>query len=172
MKPAHLAVVTLAVLAAAPAAAQRRAAAFATAPPAPSLAPGDTVLEGLPRPRDPYVVGRAGTGALGWVLGAIAGGFVGAGISEATGHTDVEWGNLPGVVIGAAAGGTLGAGVGAASPRFGASCGFGKRLADGVLGSVGGALVGAGLTAITDEGAVALTIPIGSAVGAALAAGC
>jgi len=36
-----------------------------------------------------------------------------------------------------------------------------------VLGSLGSALAGARLNAIAGEGAVALTIPIGSAVGAA-----
>lgn len=173
MKPTHLALVTLAVLSATPVAAQRRAAAFATAPPAPSLAPAPAADDSVPRPaRDPYVVRRIGTGVLGWALGAVAGGFVGAEVSETTGGTDVEWGNLPGVVIGGAAGGTIGAAVGAASPRLGAGCGFGKRLSDALLGSNGGALAGAGLTAITDEGVVLVTIPIGSAVGAAMAAGC
>ncbi|HSU13825.1 hypothetical protein [Longimicrobium sp.] len=169
-----------ALAAAAPAAAQARTEMrFATAPRA-EVAPPALLADTLPAAGDAavrresrggHVAGRSAFGALGWFGGAAAGALVGMALVNSDGGGE-DWEDLTGLVLGAALGSTAGSGVGAALPRYGSRCGFGKRVGNGMLGSLAGTLVAATVANATHENGAAIIIPIGSSVGAALAVGC
>jgi hypothetical protein len=179
MKRSPIILVAVAVFAAVPAAAQQRAGAFDSAPavalPAFPGVTGDTIpaaADTLPRgTRHRHAVKRGGWGVLGWFAGGVAGGFVGVAVNEAVG-SDPEWGDLAGAVFGVALGSTAGSGVAAAIPRYGSRCDFGHRLGNALLGSLAGAAAGVALTTTTDQEAMSVAVPLGSAAGAALAVGC
>lgn len=114
------------------------------------------------------MLARGGFATLGWLGGGLAGVMIGRALDT----TDGEDVDLTGTVLGAAVGTTLGSGLGAAAPRYGSRCTFGKRLANGLLGSLAGAGAGALLAGNTHSREVGIVIPIGSAAGAALAVGC
>lgn len=107
---------------------------------------------------------RTITALAGWPLGALAGGFVGAGVPH--GPCGCDDPGLKEALIGVAIGGAVGAAVGAAAPKLNSHCTFARRLGLGLVGSVLG--TGVGLIPIT-EGAQAITVPVFSIVGAALA---
>ena len=144
-----LTVVALAIISAAPLAAQDPAvpAAEDTVPPRGAL------------------VARGFTALGGWVLGAFAGGFVGYHVlPHHPCHCDDP--GLNELLIGAVAGGVAGAGFGAAVPKLNSRCSAARRFGLGLLGSVIG--TGIGMIPLT-EGAQIITVPLFSATGAALA---
>jgi hypothetical protein len=169
------------LFAASPAAAQLRTdARFATAPRA-ELAPstdarGDTSPEApgataRREHRGAHVAGRSAFGALGWFGGAAVGGLLGLALVSDR-HDGDDWEDLTGLVLGAAAGSIAGGGIGAAAPRYGSQCSFGKRVGNGLLGSLAGTLVAASLASATHADEAGWIVPVGSGVGAALAIGC
>lgn len=180
MKLTHSFLVVSALLAAAPAAAQQRAAGFESAPTlvlaaAPVLAADTIPIAGDTTPRrtrHQHAAKRGAWGVLGWAGGAVAGGVVGIALYESSGSGDDEWGSVIGGFFGGMVGSTVGAGVGAAMPRYGSRCSFRHRLGNAVLGSAAGSLASVAVAVASDTGEMAITIPLGSAAGAALAVGC
>jgi hypothetical protein len=169
---------TVAALAAAvPAAAQQRTwQGFETAPrsglaPAATLA-ADTIPvahgETAAATPAPPAVRRAFMGLLGWPLGAVAGALVGRPLDTAGGEDP----GLDGLIVGAAIGGAIGAGVAAGLADGAGECTTRHRMARGVLGSVAGTAVGLVAAGAARGDGVVLVIPVGSIVGAALAARC
>ena len=161
----------LAVLAAAPAAAQQRTASLETAPRA-TLFPGDTVPDGAGvrrRPQAERIAARSLTGSLGFVAGALVGGHAGGTALNEGGEDQ----GLVGAVLGAALGGLVGGALGAAMPRYrGGRCNHGERFGRGLLGSLAGVLVAGGAAGDPDNEANLALFPLFGGVGAALAADC
>jgi hypothetical protein len=149
------------LLLAAPAAAQQRATAFEAAPRPELAASADTA----PRPRgsrDQRIAVRTLTGGVGWVAGI----YLGAGLDRCP-----EGCEDPGL-LGAVYGAVLGGGLGAALPDYRGSCGFGKRFWRGALGSLAGTALGVVVASGIGGGEPFLLVPVGGALGAAVASDC
>lgn len=169
------------VLAADPAAAQRRsdvfapltwtaadtipkdstAAADSAAAPAPS-APAAPVVRDGPE-KGTRILTRTATAGAGMAVGVGAGLVVGAAFIAR--NNDEEWGGVGEAILSTVIGGTVGVVVGAATPDLGAPCTKSSRM----LRALGGALVGATAGAMT-AGPVGFLG--GTVVGAAYAADC
>lgn len=156
------------LLAAHPAAAQRRSDLIAPVAPDTAGAPSAT------RPRwSPFdrVLARSGAGAAGLVVGSAVGFGLGVlifgdGLNSAGGDE-----GFSGLAASTLVGATVGAGVGAALPRLGARCSRASRVARGMLGSLAG---GAAASLVVNARAEreALAIVTLAAVGAGVAADC
>jgi hypothetical protein len=162
-----LAAAALVVLAAGPAAAQRRSDLIAPVS-------TDTVDAGsTTRPRwSPFdrVLARSGGGAAGLVLGSAVGFGVGAmlfGDELASAGGDE---GFSAVAASTLVGATVGAGVGAALPRLGAPCSRATRVARGVLGSIAGGAAALVVDARAEREALAIVAL--AAVGGGVAADC
>ena len=121
-------------------------------------APGDTT------PVRGVLARRAFTALLGWIPGAVVGGYIAAnGPHEPCGCDDP---GLRETLRGIAVGGAIGAALGAAAPKLGSRCSFADRFGLGVLGSAVGA--GVGMLPRRD-GSRMIAVPLLSIAGAALA---
>jgi|SRR5690349_805888 hypothetical protein len=114
------------------------------------------------------ILKRTATAFFAWFPGAFIGGAIGAATPH--GPCGCDDPGLTQVLIGITVGGVVGSAFGAALPKLHSRCSFGRRFGQGLIGSViGGAI---GIIPIT-EGAQAITVPVFSIVGAAVAeAGC
>lgn|GEM_PF-3858760 len=177
-----LAAIALFVLAAGPAAAQRRSDVFApltwtaadtiprdstvaadsAAAPAAS-APASPVVRSGPE-KEIRVLTRAATGGAGLAVGAGAGLAVGAAFIVNS-NRDEEWGGFLEAAVSTVIGGTVGVVVGAAAPGLGAPCTRSSRM----LRALGGTVVGATAGAMT---AGPIGFLGGTVLGAAYAADC
>jgi hypothetical protein len=89
----------------------------------------------------PSLAGRAAIASLGWIAGAIAGGYVGYSI----GSHDCNGCDDPGLdqfIHGALVGGAPVAALGAAAPDFDGPCSFETRIGRSLLGSIVGTAIG------------------------------
>lgn len=107
---------------------------------------------------------RTGTAFLGWIPGAVAGGFLGYAVPHGSCNCDDP--GLKEFAIGAAVGGVFGSAIGAAFPKLNSSCSFARRFGLGLLGAAVG--TGVGLIPIT-EGAQPITVAVFSSIGAGIA---
>lgn len=113
----------------------------------------------------PHVALRTASGAMGWVAGAIAGGFVGYRVLPHSPCSCDDPG-LTEALTGAVVFGAVGAALGAAAPLLESQCSFGTRVGRSLIGSV----VGTGLGFLArPQSAQALAIPVLSISGASLA---
>jgi len=124
------------VLAAQPAAAQRRAQPFAAA----DTAVADSAAHRLSRPA--RIAVRTGTGLGGLALGG-AGGLALGGlfVRRASRDGSNDLGGLGEMALSMLIGGGAGVGLGAGLPRLGAKCSTLRRVAHGFLGATAGAVV-------------------------------
>ena len=108
---------------------------------------------------------RGLTALLGWIPGAVVGGYIAANfLPHATCGCDDP--GLRETLRGLAVGGAIGAAVGAAGPNLGSRCSFTHRLGLGLLGSAVGA--GVGMLPRRD-GSRVFAVPLLSITGATLA---
>ena len=107
---------------------------------------------------------RTAMSFLGWFPGAFAGGYIGSVVPHSPCACDDP--GLKEVLTGIAVGGAFGAAFGAAAPKLNSRCAFAERFGLGLLGSAVG--LGVGMIRITD-GSVAVTVPVLSIAGAAIA---
>ena len=113
----------------------------------------------------PSVALRTASGAVGWIAGAVAGGFVGYRVLPHSACSCDDPG-LTEALTGAVVFGAVGAALGAAVPLLESQCSFGTRVARSLIGSVVG--TGLGFLAQPQESR-AVAIPILSITGASLA---
>ena len=133
------------VLAALPAAAQRRTQAFAVA----DSALADSAAHRPSRPVRLAV--RTGTGVAGLTLGGVAGLALGSlFVRRATRDGIDDFGGTPELVFTTLLGGAAGVGLGAGLPRLGAKCSGLRRVARGFAGAVVGASVAGYAGAMVD----------------------
>lgn len=134
----------------------------------PKLAVSRATLQSAPSDTTPghgAVAVRGLTGLLGFIPGAFIGGIVAV---NALPHRPCGCDD-PGLkefLEGFVVGGTLGAAIGAAAPNLGSNCSFAHRFGRGLIGAALG--TGVGMIPIT-EGSKAISVPILSVTGAALA---
>jgi hypothetical protein len=127
----------------------------------------DTVSDTTPASRTPpgAVPVRTLTAILGWGGGFLAGAYVAYGFHKDTGG---DFDGLPEAILGGAAGGILGAAAGAAVPAMRSPCDGGRRFGRGIAGATLGAA--AGLVGLAGGWTVAITVPVGTVVGATIGA--
>lgn len=113
----------------------------------------------------PSVALRTASAAVGWVAGAVAGGFVGYRVLPHSACSCDDPG-LSEALTGAVVFGAVGAALGAAAPLLESSCSFNTRVGRSLIGSV----VGTGLGFLAQsQSAQAVAIPVLSISGASLA---